>query len=119
MGYINVDKYDSFQPEVVHDLECFPWPFDDDSVDEIEMHHSLGHMGATTEIFLKIIQELYRISRSNCILRISVPHPRSYGFEGDPSHVRMVAPQIMSLFSLKIIRSGPPKASPTHHLQYI
>ena len=100
-GYINVDKYNAFQPEVVHDLEVFPWPFEDNSVSEIEMHHSLEHMGESTEVFLKIVQEIYRISKPNCIWRISVPHPRSNGFEGDPSHVRKITPQIMSLFSLK------------------
>lgn len=100
-GYINVDKYDSFQPEVIHDLELFPWLFDDDSIEEIVMNHSLEHMGASVEIFLGIIKEIYRISKNNCLIKIAVPHPRSNAFEGDPSHVRKVTPQILSLFSLK------------------
>jgi len=100
-GFVNVDKYDSFKPDVVHDLEIFPWPFIDDCASEIEMHHSLEHMGASTEVFLKIIQELYRIAKHECKLRISVPHPRSRGFEGDPSHVRIITPDILALFSLK------------------
>jgi len=100
-GYINVDKYNSYDPEIVHDLECFPWPFNDDVAQEICMHHSLEHMGAQTEVFLKIISELYRIAKPGCNLIITAPHPRSLGFEGDPSHVRKITPQIMSLFSRK------------------
>ena len=100
-GYINVDKYDSFKPDVTHDLEIFPWPFEDDCASEIEMHHSLEHMGQSTETFLNIVKEIYRIADVKCIVRISVPHPRSYGFEGDPSHVRIITPNVMSLFSLK------------------
>lgn len=100
-GYINVDKYNNFSPEIVHDLEIFPWPFEDSSISEIVMHHVLEHIGADTNTFLSIIKEVYRISQNGCYLKIAVPHPRSYGFESDPSHVRIITPQIMSLFSLK------------------
>ena len=34
-GYINVDKFDSFSPEVVWDLEATPWPFESNFADEI------------------------------------------------------------------------------------
>ena len=27
-GYVNLDKYDSFAPDIVWDLECVPWPFE-------------------------------------------------------------------------------------------
>jgi hypothetical protein len=99
--YINVDKYDSFQPDVVWDLETFPWPFDDNSVDEIVMRHSLEHMGASTECFLSIMKELYRVSAPGAKIHIAVPHPRSDGFAGDPTHVRPINPNILSLFSKK------------------
>jgi hypothetical protein len=100
-GHVNVDKYDSFQPDVVWDLEVFPWPFDDNSVEEIVMHHSLEHMGASTECFLSIMKELYRICAPGAQIRIDVPHPRSDGFAGDPTHVRPINPAILSLFSKK------------------
>ena len=29
-GYVNVDKYPTFSPDVLWDLETFPWPFDTD-----------------------------------------------------------------------------------------
>ncbi|KKK54869.1 hypothetical protein LCGC14_3080370, partial [marine sediment metagenome] len=38
-GYTNVDKYAVFKPDIIQDLEKFPWVFEDNSVDEIVMHH--------------------------------------------------------------------------------
>ena len=33
--FINLDKFDTFNPDIVHDLETFPYPFKDSSVDKI------------------------------------------------------------------------------------
>ena len=98
-GYVNVDKYDTFEPDRVWDLERCPWPFDSDSVTEVVMHHSLEHMGASTEGFLAIMQELYRVCAAGAVIAIDVPHPRGDGYAGDPTHVRPITPQILSLFS--------------------
>ena len=32
-GYVNVDKFDLYNVDIQHDLEKFPYPFDDDSVE--------------------------------------------------------------------------------------
>ena len=34
-GWINVDFYDDLNCDVTHDLEVFPWPWENDSVSEI------------------------------------------------------------------------------------
>ena len=100
-GYINVDKYDSCSPDMVWDLEVFPWPWGTDSVKEVVMHHSLEHMGEVVNVFLSIMKELYRVSAPNATIFVTVPHPLSSGFFGDPTHVRPINPAIMSLFSKK------------------
>lgn len=100
-GYVNVDKYDAFKPDVVFDLEEFPWPFKDNEADEIVLHHCLEHMGAEVKTFLNIMQELYRVSAPNGRIIISVPHPRSDGYQGDPTHVRPINSAILSLFSIE------------------
>lgn len=98
-GYVNVDKFDTFAPDVVWDLETFPWPFEDNSVDEIVLFHVLEHMGASVEVFLSIMKEMYRVCAAGASIHIAVPHPRSEGFAGDPTHVRAITPTILSLFS--------------------
>ena len=57
-GFINVDKYNTFDPDVVHDLETFPYPFSNDEVDEIKLIHVLEHLGQTPDIFVNIMKEL-------------------------------------------------------------
>ncbi|MGQ9370886.1 class I SAM-dependent methyltransferase [Azospirillum sp. ST 5-10] len=98
-GYVNVDKYDTFAPDMVVDLEATPWPFATDGVAEIRLIHVLEHLGQTTAVFLDIMKEMYRVCRNGARIVIKVPHPRSDGFLGDPTHVRPVTPAVLSLFS--------------------
>jgi len=44
VGWVNVDKYENCDPEVIHDLDVFPYPWDDNSVDGILMTHVLEHL---------------------------------------------------------------------------
>ena len=87
-GYINVDKFGN--PDLLFDLETFPYPWKNNSVAEIEMHHVLEHLGQKNEVYLKIIQELYRICQSAAKVQITVPHHRSDSFFHDPTHVRPI-----------------------------
>ena len=97
-GYTNVDKYDYYKPDVVHDLEIFPYPFEDNSVDEILLSHVLEHIGQSPEIFLGIVKEFYRICRNNSMIKIIVPHPRHDDFISDPTHVRPITILGLQLF---------------------
>ena len=97
-GYTNVDKYDYYKPDVVHDLEIFPYPFKDNSVDEILLSHVLEHIGQSPDIFLGIVKEFYRICRNNSIIKIIVPHPRHDDFMADPTHVRPITILGLQLF---------------------
>lgn len=96
-GYVNVDKYGN--PDVLHDLETFPWPWDDNSIIEIRMNHVLEHLGETTALYYSIIKEIYRICIGGAEIFIAVPHPRHDDFMNDPSHIRIVTPQSLDLFS--------------------
>lgn len=108
-GHINVDKYPP--ADIVFDLEntnpCAKgvngnpqyWPWDDNSVDEVLFHHSLEHMGSSTEGFLHIIKELWRVCKNGAAVTITVPHPRHDDFINDPTHVRPITPMILELFN--------------------
>jgi SAM-dependent methyltransferase len=98
-GYVNVDREAAVAPDVVMNLERFPWPFEDGSVDEVLAAHVLEHVGATAELFTGIMKELYRICRNGAKLTIVVPHPRHDNFFDDPTHVRAITPMTLSLFS--------------------
>ncbi len=115
-GYVNVDKYDSFSADVIWDLEVAPWPFETSSAEEIVLCHVLEHLGATTDIFLSIMKELYRICAPDGVVHITVPHPRSDGFQGDPTHVRPINADVLSLFSKKNNRGWQEKNWPNTRL---
>lgn len=118
-GYVNVDKFPQCNPNEIIDLECTPWrstvmlAFDSDkgplygpgafieegSVTEIRANHVLEHLGASADVFNAIMQEMYRVCRHEALIHIAVPHPRHDHFIGDPTHVRVITPEVLSLYS--------------------
>lgn len=98
-GYINIDQFASFSPDMVMNLESFPWPFETSSVEEIYASHVLEHLGATTDVFFCLIKEIYRVMTPGGLLRITVPHPKHDNFLTDPTHVRAFMPGTFYVFS--------------------
>ena len=98
-GFVNVDNQAVCSPDMLIDLEVFPWPFENSSIDEIILSHVLEHLGQTNEIYLKIIKEIYRVSKHQASIFISVPHPRHDDYIIDPTHVRPILPDQFFLFS--------------------
>jgi hypothetical protein len=101
-GYLNVDMSSECQPDLECDLEKLPWVWADSSVDVVRFNHSLEHLGQQSSVFLRMMKELYRICKNNSIIEINVPHPRHDNFIGDPTHVRVITPQLLSLFDKRL-----------------
>jgi predicted SAM-dependent methyltransferase len=100
-GFVNVDKFDTCGPDLVMDLEVTPWRFETSEVDEVLFNHSLEHIGQSTDTFLAIIKELYRVCKGGATIQVNVPHPRHDHFLEDPTHVRAVTPEMFNMFSKK------------------
>lgn len=119
-GFLNVDVHPGLGVDVVWNLEYIPWQLiaheeivvgpdgftrnapkilPDSSVDEVVMNHVLEHIGQDPRVFLRFMQELYRVCRHGAQIHIAVPHPRHDDFLGDPTHVRPIIPQTIELFS--------------------
>ena len=101
-GYVNVDKFQYYNPDVVHDLEKFPYPFEDNSVDEILLSHVLEHIGQNPDVFNNIVKEFYRICKNNSIIDIRVPHPRHDHYIADPTHVRPITQMTLNLYDREL-----------------
>jgi hypothetical protein len=97
-SYVNVDKSAACHPDLIFDAEKQPWPWETNSVAEVLFFHSLEHMGATSDLFLGMIRELYRVCMANARIRILAPHPRHDDFINDPTHVRVLTPALFTLF---------------------
>ena len=101
-GFVNLDKFEYYKPDIVHDLEKFPYPFEENSVDEILLSHVLEHIGQDPETFNLIIKELYRICKNSSLIDIRVPHPRHDDFISDPTHVRPITILGLSLYDKEL-----------------
>lgn len=97
--FVNVDSFPECDPDVLWDLERTPWPFEDNSVDEIVARHILEHLGHAPRDFFAIIKEIYRVVRHNGAVRIAVPHPLHPSFFNDPTHVRSFTKETFLMLS--------------------
>ena len=98
-GYVNVDSWSECQPDLLLDLECFPWPFESSSVTRILARHVLEHLGGDLQGFSRLWQELYRIAAPGCVLEVYVPYYKSTDFWSDPTHARVYTPLTFHMLS--------------------
>lgn len=109
-GYLNIDREQGAKFDIRWDLEATPWPFaESDSVDEIRAEHILEHLGQEPRVFCEIISEMHRILKPGGLLTVITPHRACDAYFGDPTHVRAITPQLMSLFSRKHCQMGVDK----------
>jgi len=83
-GYINLDYIKGKGVDVVHNLNNFPYPFENNRFDEIFMQDILEHLEDTS----KVLKELHRISKNGAIIKVRVPHCKSAQAWGDITHKR-------------------------------
>lgn len=69
-GYINVDKYIELKPDILHDLDSYPWPFKDNTFSVVEANHVLEHL---IDPF-RAMREIHRISKDGAKVIVRVPH---------------------------------------------
>ena len=81
-GFVNVDYFARIKPDVIHDLNVFPYPFQDNEFDFIEARHVLEHLKDP----FGVMRELHRITKPGGKILIKVPH-FSRGF-AHPEHTR-------------------------------
>ena len=81
---INVDLTPATSPDVVHDLNCLPWPFPDNQFDEVLAYDVIEHLDNTVAIF----EEIHRVCCPGAIVRITVPHFSCSNAYSDPTHRR-------------------------------
>ena len=86
-GCINLDICSFPGVDVIHNLETFPYPFDNEQFDAIFANQVLEHVDKLTEI----MKELSRILKVGGKLTLDVPHFTSNSSYMDPTHKRLFA----------------------------
>lgn len=86
---IRLDFNPDVNPDILHDLNKFPYPFENNSFDLITMDNVLGEL----DNLWKVMEEIYRISNNEAEIIVSAPYFRSaYAF---------IHPNIKSFFTVK------------------
>jgi SAM-dependent methyltransferase len=85
-GWVNLDncKTESFNPDVLHNLNKAPYPFKDNTFEYVLANNILEHLDSP----LACLEELWRISKSGAIIDIKVPYFTSWTAWGDITHKR-------------------------------
>jgi SAM-dependent methyltransferase len=83
-GFVGLDKRPLPGVQIVHDVETFPWPLEDESCSVVLMSHLIEHIQPAKHVAL--MDEVWRIIEDNGLLIISTPYPNSHGWHQDPTH---------------------------------
>jgi len=81
-GTVGVDFNDRTAADVIHDLNVFPYPFEDASVDHVYLDNTLEHL----DDVLRVMEEVYRIVKPGGTVKVIVPYFRSLWAFIDPTH---------------------------------
>jgi ubiquinone/menaquinone biosynthesis C-methylase UbiE len=100
-GYTNVDVFAEAQPDVCHDLLITPWPWSDNSADEVVFEFSLEQMGETTAQLITILKESYRVLKTEGLLKVVFHHPRHDQFYLNPFNRHRLSFEFFQLCSMK------------------
>lgn len=93
-GAVGIDCNPRTCADVIHDLNVFPYPFETSSFDEIYADNTLEHLDNP----IKVLEELYRISKSDALIRIDVPYFRAKWAYVDPTHKHFFTTESFSYF---------------------
>lgn len=81
-GSIGLDINADTDADVVHDLNQFPYPFEDNTFDKVVCDNVIEHLD---DVF-KVMEELNRICKNGAEVKIIVPYFRSHWAFIDPTH---------------------------------
>lgn len=91
-GYFNTDIVDLPGLDLVLNVMNFPWPFEDNSADEILAFDLIEHLPTHTNTYentlIKFLEEAHRILKPNGLLHMRTPGWRSDFCWIDFTHVR-------------------------------
>lgn len=89
---VTLDINPAVNPDVVHDLNELPLPFEGDRFIAIHARHVLEHVGALGDWrrWFAEWSEYYRVLKPGGVMAVAVPSLKSPFLFGDPGHCRVI-----------------------------
>jgi SAM-dependent methyltransferase len=81
-GAIGVDRNARTRADVLCDLDHFPYPFRDDSFDQLRAVHVIEHVSDV----IRTVEEFHRLVRDGGSIHIVTPHYTDFSSFCDPTH---------------------------------
>lgn len=89
-GFVNIDILPLPKVDIVWDLEETPWPLPDECVITATASHVLEHINPHKGVFIKVMDEIWRVLKPGGQFAFVVPHAASHGYQQDPTHCNML-----------------------------
>jgi hypothetical protein len=104
-GFEGVDIWEGSKHVI--DLQKYPWPWEDSSVDELHCSHYIEHIpmefvlhgGKIKDALFAFFDECYRILKPDAVLTIICPCSRNDRAFQDPTHRRFIPAQTFYYFN--------------------
>jgi SAM-dependent methyltransferase len=77
-----MDNNPDVKPNIVHDCNVFPYPFEDNEIEGFICSHIIEHLSEP----MQALKEMHRCCKSGAIIDIVTPHYSSYQSWNDLSH---------------------------------
>lgn len=81
-GAVGLDVSPDTAADIVHDLDRYPYPIEDDRFDQILLQDVLEHVDQPVRVF----EEVHRVARPGAHVQLRTPHFSSALAYGDPTH---------------------------------
>lgn len=90
---VTLDFNNDHKPDVVHDLNIIPLPFEDEYFDAIYAFEVLEHIGTQGDfkLFFNQFSDFYRMLKPNGFICGTSPLPNNAWTYGDPGHTRQIS----------------------------
>lgn len=112
-----LDVDPSCKPDVVHDMNVLPYPFEADAFDEIHAYECLEHVGRQGDwrFFFDQFSEFHRILKPGGLFAATVPMWDSPWAWADPGHTRCIPKESLYLLSQALYEAEVGKTALTDY----
>lgn len=85
-GFVGMDIRKLPGVDIVHNVEKFPWPLPDECANLAMASHLVEHINPHGGVFLRFMDEVWRVLKYGGQFMIATPYAGSHGFFQDPTH---------------------------------